>query len=150
MSDDMLPADRRLRTVLAGAAIALALVAIALYVFVLPGYLEYWGDLLNRQTVRGKAEVQRFIDVFILAMVGCVALLAGYLALFGRKVLASGRFPPPGARVLVDTPIHTGAAAARRGRTALIAAAAIALLGLPGLLYLHTRLTDLLATLTLP
>lgn len=150
MSDDILPADRRLRAVFIGVAIALALLAVAALAFVLPGYLDYLGDLLNRQTLRGKAEAQRFIDIFILAMVGCVALLAGYLALFGRKVLASGRFPPPGARVLVDTRIYTGAAATRRGRSALLAAALIVLLGLPGLLYLHTRLTDLLAMLAMP
>lgn len=149
MSDDILPADRRLRTILIGVAIALTLVALLLYVYVLPGYLGYLGGLLQTRTLRGKSEVQQFIDIFVLLMVFGVAGLAIYLALFGRKVLASGRFPPPGARVLVDTRIHTGAAAAHRGRSALVAAASIVLLGLPGLLYLHARLTDLLATLSM-
>jgi flagellar basal body-associated protein FliL len=150
MSEDIQSADRRLRTVVIAVAIALALLAIVLYAYVLSGYLEYLGDLLNRQPQRGKNEVQQFIDIFVLLMVFGVAALAIYLALFGRKVLASGRFPPPRARVLVDTPIHTGAAAEHRGKIALFAAASIALLGLPGLLFLHTRLTDLLATLALP
>lgn len=150
MSDGILAADRRLRTIVIGAAIALVLLALLLYIYVLPDYFGYLGGLLQTQPLRGKNEIQQFIDIFVLLMAFGVVALAVYLALFGRKVLASGRFPPPGARVLVDTRIHTGAAAARQGRSALIAATSIVLLGLPGLLYLHSRLTDLLATLTLP
>lgn len=84
----------------------------------------------------------------------CCALrrwsLVVYLALVGRKVLTSGRFPPPGARVLVDTHILAGAAAARRGKSMLLAAALIPLLGLPGLLYVHIVFTDILAALPAP
>lgn len=150
MTGDIQPADRRLRAIVFAATITFVLVALLLHVYVLADYLDYLGDLLNRQPQRGIAEAQRFIDIFIVTMLVGVALPAGYLALLGRKALASGRFPPPGARVLVDTPIRTGADAVREGRIALIAAALIAFLGLPGLLYLHTRLTDLLATLAAP
>jgi len=34
----------------------------------------------------------------------------------GARIVASGRFPPPGTRVVSNTPILTGEAAKRRGR----------------------------------
>jgi len=147
MTDTVLPADRRLRALLIGAVIAFALFSIVLYTYVLPSYLGYLTSLISEQPSRGMAEFQRFIDILIVTMVLCVAALAVYTALLGRKVLHSGQFPPPGARVVVATRILTGAAAVHRGRSLLLAAALIALLGLPGLLYVHAAMTDILATL---
>ncbi len=147
MTDDILPADRRLRTILIGVAIAVVLLAIVLFVYALPYYLGYLKELLNERPTQGKAEFQRLIDIFILASMLCSAALVVCLALVGRKVLSSGRFPAPGARVPVDTRILTGVAAARRGKGMLLAAALIALLVLPGLLYMHVALTDMLASL---
>jgi hypothetical protein len=147
MTDEILPADRRLRTLLTGVAIAVVLLASVLFVYALPNYLDYLKGLLHERPIQGKAEFQRLIDVFILTSVLCIAAFVVYLALLGRKVLNSGRFPPPGARVLVDTRILNGDAAARRGKAMLLTAALIALLVLPGLFYLHLTLTDILASL---
>jgi hypothetical protein len=147
MTDEILPADRRLRTVLIGVAIAVGLLATILFVYALPSYLDYLKELLYERPIRGKAEFQRLIDTVMLAAVLIAAVFAVYLAFTARKVLASGRFPPPGARVLVDTRILTGAAAVRRGKGLLLAAALFALLVLPGLFYLHVALTDILANL---
>ncbi len=150
MTDEILPADRRLRTLLIGVAIAVGLLAIVLFVYALPSYLEYLKELLYERPTQGKAEFQRLIDIFMLASVLCIAALVVYLALLGRKVLNSGRSPPPGARVLVDTRVLTGAAAVRRGKGLLLAAALIALLILPGLFYIHITFTDILTALPAP
>lgn len=147
MTDEILPADRRLRTILAGVSIAVVLLAGALFVYALPNYLDYLKDLLHERPIQGKIEFQRLIDTFILTSVLCVAAFVVYLAVVGRKVLHSRRFPPPGARVLVDTRILSGDAAERRGKGMLLAAAIFALIILPGLLYMHTTLTDMLASL---
>lgn len=64
-----------------------------------------------------------------------LAALAAWLWSAGGAVLRAGTFPPPGTRVLRDTPVVVGAAATARGRTlrvlavvCLAAAAAIAIM----------------------
>jgi len=42
--------------------------------------------------------------------------LAAYVWHLGRRVLRAERYPPPGLRVIHDTPVVTGPAARRRGR----------------------------------
>ena len=148
MTEDIQPADRRLRTILVGVASVVVLLTIALFVYVLPSYLDYLKGLLHERPSQGKAEFQQLIDIFILASVLCSAALVVYLALVARQVLSSGRSPPPGARVLVDTRILTGAAATRRGKGMLLAAALIVLLVWPGLLYMHSVFTGMLTEIT--
>jgi hypothetical protein len=63
----------------------------------------------------------------LLAGLGFVAIaplfgLAAYLRDVSRRIARSGRFPPPGLRLIKDTPVVTGSAAAHRAR--LIRAAA--------------------------
>jgi hypothetical protein len=41
---------------------------------------------------------------------------AAYLWTLGSRVLRAGRFPPPGCRVIRDTPVHRGRPAVSRGR----------------------------------
>ena len=47
---------------------------------------------------------------------GPVLVLAAYFWRLGRRSIRNERSPPPGLRLLRDTPILTGEAAARRGR----------------------------------
>jgi hypothetical protein len=81
--------------------------------------LEEWvlGDVRGRLTI--------VIGVLTVAAAGPPLALAAYLFSFGRQVVASGRFPPPGARLLQDTPVVTGDAARRRGRTLQVFAAGV-------------------------
>ena len=148
MTEEIQPADRRLRTILVGVASVVVLLAIVLFAYALPTYLEHLKGLLHERPSQGKNEFQQLIDIFVLASVLCSAALVVYLALVARKVLNSGRSPPPGARALVDTRIHTGVAASRRGKGLLLAAALIVLLVLPGLLYMHSVFTDMLSEIT--
>jgi len=47
---------------------------------------------------------------------GPVLGLAAYAWHLGRRVLNAERYPPPGLRLIRDTPVVTGPAAGRRGR----------------------------------
>jgi hypothetical protein len=68
------------------------------------------------------------------ALTAPLIVFATYLWSFGTKVVRTGEFPPPGYRVMRDTPIIGGPAAVSRGRgfkiLALCLAAASALLWL--------------------
>jgi hypothetical protein len=62
--------------------------------------------------------------------------LALYFWRWGGAIVRAGRFPPPGAEVVRDTPVRRGAAARRQGRLAqgfaavvAVAAFVLALLG---------------------
>ena len=90
---------------------------------------------------------QRVELVFvILAVALCAPLLvlAACLWSFGGKIVRAGAYPPPGMRVVRDTPVVTGARAAARGRWfkvfALGCGIAAAALG-----WLLWRLTSLLS-----
>jgi hypothetical protein len=65
------------------------------------------------------------IGVLTVLAAGPPLALAAYLFSFGRQVVAAARFPPPGARLMQDTPVITGDAARRRGRTLQIFAAGV-------------------------
>lgn len=63
----------------------------------------------------------------VLAGLGFVAIaplfgLAAYLWDVSRRTDRSGRYPPPGARLIKDTPVLTGGAAAQRARLVRTAA----------------------------
>jgi hypothetical protein len=66
------------------------------------------GDLTHRAT----------LVFFLAAAVLSAPLLAfaAYLWSLGAKVLRAREFPPPGSRVIRDTPVIEGQAAVRRGR----------------------------------
>ena len=66
-----------------------------------------------------------------MAVAMCTPLLAmaGYLWRLGRRVVFARRFPPPGTRLLRDTPIVTGLGATRAGRVLQGCAAALGLAG---------------------
>jgi hypothetical protein len=72
-----------------------------------------------------------------------VAALATWLWLEGGRVRRAGRFPPPGARVIRDTPILHGDAARRRATAYRIIAILLGLLS-AGTLTSVYRLVELL------
>ncbi len=88
--------------------------------------------------------VSRALLVFSLLSAAVMAPLAAfsiYLWSFGAKVLREQEFPPPGYRVIRDTPVLRGHAAASRGRglKALALGLAIASAILLGLLWRLAR-----------
>jgi hypothetical protein len=62
------------------------------------------------------ARLKLVIAVLTLITVGPVLGLAGYCWHLGQRILRAAQYPPPGLRVVRDTPIVTGDAARRRGR----------------------------------
>ncbi|MGH7571407.1 MAG: hypothetical protein ACREMK_06140 [Gemmatimonadota bacterium] len=59
----------------------------------------------------------KLVFVFLAAVSSALLVaLAFYLWSLGGKVLRAGQFPPPGYRVIRDTPIRGGQAAVLRGR----------------------------------
>jgi len=60
--------------------------------------------------------VKLIFGVMATAMSVPLMALAVYLWVFGDKVLRTGQFPPPGYRVIRDTPVRDGRSAVLRGR----------------------------------
>jgi len=70
------------------------------------------------------------LTAMTLLMAGPLLGFAGYLWYLGRWIVATERFPPPGVRVVRDTPIVLGQAASRRGRFVQGLAGFVGLVGL--------------------
>ncbi len=66
----------------------------------------------------------------ILLMAGPAIAMSVYLWRLGTQIVQSRRFPPPGRRVVRDTPVVIGEAAARAGRWLRILAVALGVSGL--------------------
>ena len=111
-------ARRKAVTILiAGAIVGAALLAIA--GAVRPD-LEAW----LKEDLRGRSRI--VLGAIAVLMAGPLLALAAYLWHLGGRVVATGRFPPSGARLVRDTPVVTGSAATRAGRVLQSCAAALA------------------------
>ena len=102
--------------------------------------LQHWLDSLR---VRPAPEARQALATALLwsiSAIGAVSLAAAAHAWrLGARVRGASRFPPPGMRVLRDTAVLHGSAAARRGQ--LLQGLAVALvLGAVGLLVAALRL----------
>lgn len=62
-----------------------------------------------------RRRILTLLDFFLYGMSAILAVGALVLAVQGLRILRSGHFPPPGARVVLDTRVQRGAAAKRRG-----------------------------------
>jgi hypothetical protein len=105
-------ADPRLRRI-AGLLFVALVLACAVALLALQSWLSGVA-----QAARSTAQVQLLAAFGSLVGISCLALLvlAIYLWRIAARVLAAQQFPPPGMRVVRDTPVLRGAAALRRGR----------------------------------
>jgi Na+/phosphate symporter len=89
------------------------------------GFMHF-GELLRDWILSDPAETAFRARLAICLMVALLALplvgLAVYVWLIGARVLRTQRFPPPGLRVLHDTPVVSGSAAVTRGHAIQIVA----------------------------
>lgn len=76
-------------------------------------------------TRRDRARLVLFLAAALLS--APLVAFAGYLWLLGSRILGSGEFPPPGYRVLRDTPVSTGRSAVLRGRGLEVLAVCLAI-----------------------
>ena len=107
---ELLRADPRMRRI----AVAIVVAAAAL------GGIALWAmrRWLDGMIQPSPASQSHLLIAFIW-LVGVTVLmlvaLGAYLFHYGRRVRAASLFPPPGAKVVRDTPVLRGAAALRRG-----------------------------------
>jgi hypothetical protein len=121
------PTIRRMVVVVLGAGIAIA-AAILLIASRFRAPFEAWlvQDLRARTTV--------VFAALTIISAGPVLGMAGYLWRLGQRIARSGRYPPPGLRVLHDTEIVDGPQAVRLSRAmkvfgSVLATAALVLAG---------------------
>lgn len=92
--------------------------------------IQQYGPSLSRWLLRASRQDQLWFSALAL-LVLCLPLVlfAGWLWMYGVRVLRSDRHPPDGVKVVRDTPVARGSMARRYGRlyqtlAALLAAAA--------------------------
>jgi hypothetical protein len=111
--------DARRRAILA------LIFAAALGALLISGF-DYFGAPFREWLTSESAETTRraklalAISIFVLS--SPVIAFAIYFWLFGARVLRAQQFPPPGSRVICDTPIVRGQAAVTRGHAIQILA----------------------------
>jgi len=109
-------------------AILVVIFAAALGGLLISGF-EHFREPFREWLVSDPAETARrarlALSVSILVLSVPAIVFAIFLWLFGAKVLRAQQFPPPGFRVVRDTPVVRGAAAVTRGHAIQILAACL-------------------------
>jgi hypothetical protein len=123
------PVDKAYRRKIVTITVFFVAIGASVIAWVLPWLRE---DLQSRDP---KEAIEIIKVIFALMFLG-VLPLAFYLMAFGRKVMKSECFPPPGVRVIRDTALIEGKEARQRGRAIVVLAWALVLLGLFGALYI--------------
>lgn len=85
--------------------------------------LEAW----VKQDVRARVPI--VLAAVTLLTSGPVLGVAGYLWHFGRRMVRTARYPPPGFRMVRDTPVVIGDVAIRQGRLVQALAAIVGVAG---------------------
>ena len=101
-------------------AVTIVVVCAAIGVLLILGFGRYRDALLG-WVVADPASTGRRVSLIFFVSAGLFAapllVFAAYLWAFGTKVVRTGFFPPPGHRVIRDTPSLAGAEAIQRGRS---------------------------------
>jgi hypothetical protein len=106
-------------------AILLIVFAAALGGLLIAGFEHYRGSFREWLTAdpAGTARRARLVlSLSVLALSAPAIAFAVYFWQLGRKVLLAQQFPPPGYRVIRDTPVVRGAAAMTRGHVIQVVA----------------------------
>jgi hypothetical protein len=125
---EFVEADRRLRRLLLLSVAALSALGSLTLGWLLPWMLSALEEARARGTLRVPLACWLFLGLVVLLSVPVVAF-GVYAVRFGRSVVASGRYPPPGARVLRRTRVLTGAAAALTGRAQVVTGSTLVFCG---------------------
>jgi len=114
------------------AALGVAAVASLGGLFVLRAYLADQLTLMETNAPAAMDNVLGLVYLFAVLMGAGALLLAAYFGYLAMRIRSTGQFPPPGAMVLKDTPLLTGAAARRRGWIAAAASLMLIVAGTAG------------------
>ena len=132
MNNEIVPADKKLRARTVLVAVLLGLLAlVALWVF--RGTLTELDELADRDLDAVVAKMTRVAAV--VSLVGGLGLvgLGGWCWWLGHRIYRSGRFPPPGMKVMTDTPIRTGAKARAMANGLMVVATVSVVSGTAGM-----------------
>jgi len=143
MTDEIVPADPKLRSRLlwwSGSAVVAGLLFLAML------YL-YLREIARVAEVNPAAATESAVRMVTGLGWVCGACLVGMALWFGRlaeQVSRTGRYPPPGRKVLRDTPVRTGRKAASVAAMAGAAAIVCLLAGTLGAWYFCQLMIGLL------
>ncbi len=131
-----IPADRRLRA--AVLAVALVLIAAgAVGLSMIRAELRAIDSLGEEDLPAAVARLRRVVAVVAwLGAIGFVGASAWFFRL-GWRINRSGQYPPPGARVIRETPVRVGGAARRKANLAMLAAVLSGTIGTLGMLHFY-------------
>ena len=133
---EIIPADTRLRAraiVLAVALTVVGIIAMVLLKVQLRGIEELAEDDLPAAFEKALRLTTAIAWIAGLSFVG----MGLWLWRLGRRINRADRFPPPGAKVIKDTPVRTGPAARRVADLAQLAAFSCIVVGTVGMWYFY-------------
>jgi len=93
-------------------------------------YRDTLADWVRADSSRLAQRLELIFVAFTVLLVAPLVAVAAYLSSLGGRTVRAGEYPPPGSRVIRDTPIVRGGEALARGRTlqglaALLSAASV-------------------------
>lgn len=137
------PADPRMRAITLSVSVAIVVVGAGL-LWWLKGYEKTLMELAEVDRPAAVAKVLLLTDA--VAVAGEIGLLAAGLwcAALARRVARSEQFPPPGMKVIRNTPLRTGKKAKTMAMVAGLLAAVLILGGSAGMWMLHATAHALL------
>ena len=140
---EIIHADPRARAITLAVSLAI-LVLGAVLLWWLGAYQKELLDLVKRNQPAAVAKALRLADTA--ACLGGLGLVAAgvWFARLARRIGRSGRFPPPGMKVIRDTPLRTGAKARAMARVAVAVAVVLLLAGTLGMWMFHELVHSLL------
>jgi hypothetical protein len=133
---EVVPADRRARWVAMAAALLMASAVLAVLSMLRAEFRRI--DALAVEDL--PAAVDRMLRITaVVAWLGGAGFvgMAAWLVVLARRIHREGRFPPRGTKVIKDTPVRTGPAAARIAAVALAGAVFCLVMGTLGMWYLY-------------
>jgi hypothetical protein len=133
---EIIPADKKLRAravVLAVVLTVLGLIAMVLLKMHLQAVERLAEDDLSAAIEKALRLTTAIAWIAGLSFVG----MGLWLWRLGRRINRAGRFPPPGTKVINDTPVRTGAAARRVADLAQFAAFSCIVVGTVGMWYFY-------------
>ncbi len=96
------------------AILAVAALLLLGVLFLLRSYLASQLTLMETDFATAMNNVLTLVTMLAVMMGAALLVLSMYFAYLAFRIRATGQFPPPGSLVVKDTPLLTGAAAARR------------------------------------